>query len=99
LLVAVATRPPEQSHNEARVTEILADPATAIVRPTALGRASVGHMARELFGREADLPFVDACWTATGGNPLFVEALLDTIKHEGLEPSEANADRVTEIGP
>jgi len=99
LLVAVATRPPEQSHNEARVTEILADPATAIVRPTALGRASVGHMARELFGREADPPFVDACWTATGGNPLFVEALLDTIKHEGLEPSEANADRVTEIGP
>ncbi len=99
LLVAIATRPPEQSHNEARVTEILADPATAIVRPTSLSRASVGHMARELFGREADEAFVDACWTATGGNPLFVEALLHTIKHEGLEPLAANAERVTEIGP
>jgi len=99
LLVAVATRPPEQSHNEARVTEILADPAVAIVRPTALGPDSVGHIARELFGREADAAFVRACWTATGGNPLFVEALLDTIKREGLEPAAANAGRITEIGP
>jgi class 3 adenylate cyclase/DNA-binding CsgD family transcriptional regulator len=99
LLVAVATRPPDQSTNEARVTEILADPTAAIVRPTALGRESVGHIARELFGREPHEDFVRACWTATGGNPLFVEALLDTIKREGLDPSRENAVRVTEIGP
>jgi DNA-binding CsgD family transcriptional regulator len=99
LLVIVATRPPEQSVHEARVTEILADPAAAVVRPTALGAASVGLMARELFGREADEAFVKACWTATGGTPLFVEALFDTIKREGLEPIAANAHRVQEIGP
>ena len=99
LLVVVATRPPEQSMHEARVTEILADPAAAVVRPTPLGVASVGHMARELFGREPDEAFVQACWTATGGTPLFVEALFDTIKREGLEPSAENADRVAEIGP
>lgn len=99
LLVAVATRPPEQSQNEARVTEILADPAAAIVRPTALSRESVGQMARELFGREPDEAFVHRCWSATGGNPLFTAALLDTIKREGLEPSAANAERVAEIGP
>jgi class 3 adenylate cyclase/DNA-binding CsgD family transcriptional regulator len=99
LLVVVATRPPEQSVHEARVTEILTDPAAAVVRPTALGVASVGLIARELFGREADEAFVRACWTATGGTPLFVEALLDTIKREGLEPTADNADRVAEIGP
>jgi len=44
-------------------------------------------MARELFGREPDDAFVQACWAATGGTPLFVEALFDTIKREGLEPS------------
>src|SRR5207248_3209358 len=99
LLVVVATRPPEQSVNEPRVTEILADPAAAVVRPTALGVESVGQMARELFGREPDEEFVHACWTATGGTPLFVEALLDTIKREGLEPSSQNAERVAEIGP
>jgi class 3 adenylate cyclase/DNA-binding CsgD family transcriptional regulator len=99
LLVVVATRPPEQSATEPRVTEILADPGAAIVRPAALRPASVGHMAHELFGREPDEAFVQACWDATGGTPLFVEALLDTIKREGLEPSAANAERVGEIGP
>ncbi len=99
LLVAVATRPPEQSHAEARVTEILADPAAAIVRPTALSVGSVGRIAREMFGADPHEAFVHACWSATGGNPLFVAALLDTIKREGLEPSAANAERVTEIGP
>jgi class 3 adenylate cyclase/DNA-binding CsgD family transcriptional regulator len=99
LLVAVATRPPDQSASEARVTEILADPAAAIVRPTALGPESVGHLARELFGREAEQAFVGAVWEATGGTPLFVQALLDTIKREGLEPSAENAARVLEIGP
>jgi DNA-binding CsgD family transcriptional regulator len=99
LLVIVATRSPEQSMHEPRVTEILADPAAAVVRPTPLGAASVGQMARELFGREPDDAFVQACWAATGGTPLFVEALFDTIKREGLEPSAGNAARVAEIGP
>jgi class 3 adenylate cyclase/predicted ATPase/DNA-binding CsgD family transcriptional regulator len=99
LLVAVATRPPDQSVSEARITEILADPAAAIVRPTPLGFGSVAHMAREIFGRESDPEFVDAVWAATGGTPLFVQALLDTIKREGLEPSVDNAERVLEIGP
>ena len=99
LLVVVATRPPEQSANVPRVTEILADPAAAIVRPTALGPESVGRIARELFDRDPEGAFVHACWTATGGTPLFVEALLDTIRREGLEPVAANAERVAEIGP
>jgi len=99
LLVVVATRPPDQSVSVPRVTEVLTDPASAIVRPTALCRDSVGHMTRELFGSEAHQTFVTAVFDATGGLPLFVEALLDTIKREGLEPSADTAERVLEIGP
>jgi class 3 adenylate cyclase/DNA-binding CsgD family transcriptional regulator/tetratricopeptide (TPR) repeat protein len=99
LLVVVATRPPDQSPAEAHVTEILAEPTAAIVRPTSLSEESVGRMAREIFGREADASFVAACWSATNGTPLFVSALLDTIKREGLEPTAENAARVQEIGP
>src|SRR5581483_1345761 len=43
--------------------------------------------------------FAEACWLATGGNPLFVRALLDAIRSEGLEPVAANAEHVAEIGP
>jgi class 3 adenylate cyclase/DNA-binding CsgD family transcriptional regulator len=99
LLVLAGTRPPEQSRSEQLVNEIVGDPGSAVVRPMSLGVESVGHLARDLFGREADDPFVVAIAQAAGGNPLFVLALLHTIKGEGLEPSVENAARVHEIGP
>ncbi|MES1248673.1 MAG: AAA family ATPase [Actinomycetota bacterium] len=99
LLVLAGTRPPEQSAHEVRVTEILGDPAAAIVRPTALGWDSVHVLTKEHFACEPDRGFVDACWSATRGNPLFLQAMLDTLKREGIEPREQNAEAVFEIGP
>jgi class 3 adenylate cyclase/DNA-binding CsgD family transcriptional regulator len=99
LLVAVGTRPPDQSPHEVRVTEILGDPAAAIVRPTALGWESVHVLTKEHFDCDPDQAFVDACWSATRGNPLFLQALLDTLKREGIEPRNENADAVLEVGP
>jgi hypothetical protein len=49
LLVAVAARPPEQSPQAALLTEVLADPAAAVVRPAALGSAAVAALASEAF--------------------------------------------------
>src|SRR4029453_8951264 len=98
LLVVVATRPPQQSVLEQMVTELLADPGAAIVRPMSLGPESIRYMTRELLGRDPDAPFVKAIFDVSGGNPLFVIALLHTMKDEGLDPSVANAGRVHEIG-
>jgi DNA-binding CsgD family transcriptional regulator len=99
LAVVVGLRPPEQSQQTELLTELLADPATTLLRPAALGLDSVLQLATEQFGREPDRPFVEACLGATGGNPLFVRALLATIAGEGLDPVAANAGRVLEIGP
>ena len=99
LLVVVGTRPPDQSQMEIRLTEILGDPAAAVVRPTALSWQSAQLLSREQFGCDPDQSFVDACWSATGGNPLFLQALLDTLKREGIEPVAENAETVLEIGP
>ena len=99
LLVVAATRPPEQARSEAMLKEIVGDPSVAVVRPGTLGAESVARIAREHFGRDADREFVEGCWLATGGNPLFVWALMDTIRGEGLEPIAANAARIDEIGP
>src|SRR6266550_3081043 len=99
LLVVIATRPPAQSRHEQLMLEIIGDPAAAVVRPTALGRESVAALARDVFGREPAPEFVVTCHTATGGNPLFLEALLDTLRGEGLQPTAEHAPRVLEIGP
>ena len=40
-----------------------------------------------------------ACHAATGGNPLFVRALVAALHGEGVEPTAENARRVREIGP
>jgi class 3 adenylate cyclase/DNA-binding CsgD family transcriptional regulator len=99
LALVVALRPPEQSQQTELLTELVADPAAILIRPSALGLDSVMQLATERFGRDPDRAFAEACLGATGGNPLFVRALLTTTAGEGMEPVAANADRVLEIGP
>jgi DNA-binding CsgD family transcriptional regulator len=99
LLVAVAARPPEPGPRVVLLTEVLADPAAVVVRPGALGNAAVAVLVREAFATEPDPAFAGACRTATGGNPLYVRALLDTLARERLSPTAANAARVLQTGP
>jgi class 3 adenylate cyclase/DNA-binding CsgD family transcriptional regulator len=99
LLVLVALRPPQQGRESELLTELVADPATVAIRPGSLGRESVGVLARRLLGAEPEAPFVDACHRATGGNPLYLRALLDTLARESVPPTAAEAARVVEIGP
>jgi class 3 adenylate cyclase/tetratricopeptide (TPR) repeat protein len=99
LLVVVGSRPPEQSAQPELLTELMSDPAASVIRPLALSHAAVAAFARDKFGVEPDDECVSACHAATGGNPLFVRALLDALHGEGLAPTAANAARVHEIGP
>src|SRR6516164_5096015 len=77
LLLVLATRPPEQSSESGFLTRILADPAAVILRPAPLGAESIAALAGAAFGAQPDREFVAACQSATGGNPLFLRAVLD----------------------
>src|SRR5262249_31720639 len=70
----------------------------AAIRPGPLGRASIAVLARELHGLEPDEAFCAALQTATGGNPLFVGAVLDAVAREGTSPTAEHATRLLEIG-
>jgi DNA-binding CsgD family transcriptional regulator len=99
LLVAAGTRPPEgEGHDPALVAELLADPEVVAIRPQPLGRASIAVLARELHGLEPDEAFGAALQTATGGNPLFVGAVLDAVAREGTSPTAEHAARLLELG-
>jgi DNA-binding CsgD family transcriptional regulator len=99
LLIAVATRPPEgEARDPALVAELLADPEAASIRPEPLGRGSIAVLARELHGLERDEAFCAALETATGGNPLFIEAMLDAVARERTSTIAENAGRLLEIG-
>jgi DNA-binding CsgD family transcriptional regulator len=99
LLVVAGTRPPEgEGHDPIVVAELIADPEVAAVRPEPLGRASIAVLARELHGLEPDEAFCAALETATGGNPLFVGAVLDAVAREGTSPTAEHAAGLLEIG-
>jgi class 3 adenylate cyclase/DNA-binding CsgD family transcriptional regulator/tetratricopeptide (TPR) repeat protein len=99
LLVVLGLRPPEQSVETELLTELVSDPAVLLIRPTALSDAGVASMVELEFGVAPDPEFTSACVSVTGGNPLFVRALVDAVHGEGLEPAARNAERVREIGP
>jgi DNA-binding CsgD family transcriptional regulator len=99
LLVAAGARPPEgEGRDPTLVAELIADPEAAVVRPEPLGRASIAVLARELHGLEPDDPFCAALASATGGNPLFVGAVLDAVAREGTSPTAEQVPRLLEIG-
>jgi DNA-binding CsgD family transcriptional regulator len=99
LLVAAAARPPEgESRDPALVVELIADPEAAAIRPEPLGRASIAVLARESHGLEPDDAFCAAVETATGGNPLFVGAVLDAVAREGTSPTAEQVPRLLDIG-
>src|SRR5262249_16209381 len=98
LLVVAATRPPEgEGRDPMLVAELIADPEAAAIRPQPLGRASIAVLARALHGLEPDEAFCAALQTATGGNPLFVGAVLDAVAREGTSPTAEHAARLLEI--
>jgi predicted ATPase len=99
LLLAVATRPPEQSPEPGFLTQILSDPAVVILRPGRLGAESITILAHAAFGAQPDPEFVTACQSATGGNPLFLRAVLDMLARERVAPTADNAALVVQTGP
>jgi tetratricopeptide (TPR) repeat protein len=99
LIVVAGSRPPEQSVHAELIAELASDRTAYVIRPSALSQAAVAALSREQLGVEPERAFVAACHEATGGNPLFVRALLDALLGEGLAPTAETARRVYEIGP
>ena len=99
LLVAAGTRPPEaEGRDPALVAELITDPEAAAVRPEPLGRASIAVLARELHGLEPDEAFSAALESATGGNPLFIGAVLDAVARERATPTAEHIPHLLEVG-
>ena len=95
--VLCAVRPTEDE--DPVVAELLADPATTIVRPSALSAAAVSDLVREELSADADEAFCVACHRATGGNPLLLEELIRTVAAEQVAPSARSVDVLERLAP
>jgi class 3 adenylate cyclase/DNA-binding CsgD family transcriptional regulator len=95
--VLATLRPVEDEHP--LLAELLADPATVIVRPNALSAPSVAELVQENLGGDAEGAFSLACHHATGGNPLLLRELLRTLAAEDVAPVAASVPLVDRLAP
>ena len=79
--------------------ELLADPATALLRPKALSAPSVDALVQQGLGADAAHAFSVACHQATGGNPLLLRELLRTLVAEDVAPVAASMAVVQRLAP
>ncbi|MFB9909035.1 helix-turn-helix transcriptional regulator [Allokutzneria oryzae] len=68
------------------------------MRLTGLDERAVEQVVHSTLDQPA-AEFVASCRTATGGNPLFLTALLSTCRQQALPPDAASATRISEYGP
>jgi predicted ATPase len=99
LLLLLGTRPPAQATTPGLVSEILADPQAALIRPGPLGPRSIKEIARGFFAVEPEDAFAAELESVSGGNPLFARALLDAAARESIPPTTDHAPRLHELGP
>src|SRR3954468_1976987 len=99
LVLLAGTRPPEQADAPELIRELLADPAGVVIRPTTLGQDSAAALARERLGDEPDPAFSTALEAGSGGNPLYLVALIDAVSQQGFAPTAEHAPHVLALGP
>ncbi len=99
LLVLAAARPTDDQP-QTQLLGLLGDgPSTTRIRLADLGEASAAILAERRLGVVPDPQFTTALHRGSGGNPLYLAALLDAVEREKIEPDADQAARVHELAP
>ena len=98
LALFIATRPLDPSLTP-EAAELLADPATQLLRPSPLSRSALATLIAARMGDQPDERFVGACLEVTGGNPFLIGELLSEAAARGLSPTTAAAGEVGAVVP
>ncbi len=97
--LTVGARPAEPQAHEELLAQLLASPATSVLRPAPLTGAAVDELVRRALGPAADPSFSAACAEATKGNPLLLGELLATLAGESVAPVASQAGAVAAVAP
>jgi DNA-binding CsgD family transcriptional regulator len=95
--VLAGVRPVEDE--DSALSELLADPQTIAIQPSALSEEAVTELVRQQLGSEAEPAFCVACHRSTGGNPLLVHELVRTLVSEAVAPTAASVAVVERLAP
>jgi DNA-binding CsgD family transcriptional regulator len=98
ILLLLASRPLSTETGSGVLIEPLADLADTVLRPVPLRGPAIEALAAQVLSTEPDEAFVAALEHASGGNPLFLRAMLDEASRTRLAPTATNAAGLAELG-
>jgi len=98
ILVLLASRPLSTETGSDALIEPLADLADTVLHPVPLRGPAVEALVTQVLSTEPDQAFVAALEHASGGNPLFLRAMLDEASRTRLAPTATNAAGLAELG-
>lgn len=99
LLVVMARRSAEPGAAEELLDALRRDPLCRPVHPAALSPGAADLIVRSAFSPLADAELCRSCFDATGGNPLLLRMLAQTLRAEDVDPTGQGAGRVAELAP
>jgi DNA-binding CsgD family transcriptional regulator len=100
LVLALTVRDREAGCAPRLLMDLVGRPDVRRIRLAPLGVGAVAELAEAVFGRPVDRAFAAACHEASGGCPLVLTALLDTMAERGLTPvADARASIREAIAP
>ena len=101
VLLVLTVREPRAgtAQDRALTASMAAEPGVTVLRPAVLGPASCGELVRAGLGGAPSAAFAGACRELTGGNPLLLRALLDSLAAEGVRGGDADVPRLRRLTP
>ncbi|MDQ3150782.1 MAG: AAA family ATPase, partial [Actinomycetota bacterium] len=97
--LVIASRPPDPTVDTSLIDALRDEPVTVVLAPRPLGRRSSAAMVRTTLGEATDDAFCAACYEASGGNPLLLDALVRAIASSGVTPDGAGVAAIHERAP
>ncbi|HEV2062550.1 MAG TPA: AAA family ATPase, partial [Solirubrobacteraceae bacterium] len=98
VLVVLSVRSGAEPSESPALGELLAQSPTLTLRPRALSEDATAELIARVLGQPT-AAFVAACHRATRGNPLFLTELLALLRDRNVQPDDAAARGVEEVGP
>jgi DNA-binding CsgD family transcriptional regulator len=99
VLIAITVRTGDAPADDVLLAELLGGAGAAHVAPAPLSAAATAALLEDRCARAVAPAFAAACHAATGGNPFLVGELATALRDDDIAPVEANARRVSELGP
>ncbi len=99
VLLVVGTRPAESVALVSLRAAVGADPDAVHLEPGALSEGAIAELTRVALDADPAAEFVSAVRDATGGNPFYVDRLLDTLAADAIAPTADRAGVVGTLGP